>query len=148
MMQKLYTGAAISALTPLIATDAQTKAEIVQQRLMEDIRRARQLNPPGVKKELTVPSDLLVSDQDFEEFYLEDNEWDSVKSYVVGAALFWKLVHVPVDGRIIDDSPQQLLDDPIGELQYLPALRHQLTMLASREEISFSTQASEFRSTN
>jgi hypothetical protein len=88
----------------------------IQRRLAEDIKRARALNPPGKATELILPPDLKVSHREFEELFAEDS-WDSVKSYVVGAALFWKIVDppLPVEGSVDVFTSPQLLSDDIGK---------------------------------
>jgi serine/threonine protein kinase len=88
----------------------------IQRRLVEDIERARALNPPGKATELILPHGLKVSQREFEVLFAEDS-WDSVKSYVVGAALFWKIVNppVPVEGSVDVFTSPQLLSDDIGE---------------------------------
>ena len=85
---------------------------------MEDIKRARDLNPPRELRELVVPSNLQVPSREFEAFYGDDDQWNSVKSYVVGAALFWKLVKLPINdvSPIDDGSRQQSLSDEVGAL--------------------------------
>jgi serine/threonine protein kinase len=89
------------------------KAADIQKRLAEDIERVRALNPPGKATELILPLDLKVSQREFEVLFMEDS-WDSVKSYMVGAALFWKIAHPPLPVESSADvftSPQLLSDD-------------------------------------
>jgi hypothetical protein len=66
--------------------------------LMRNIQKARALNPPGTRKSLEITSDLRISSADFTIFYQEDDDWDSIKSYLVGAAIFWGLADLPILG--------------------------------------------------
>ena len=66
--------------------------------LIQNIQKARALNPPGTRKSLEITPDLRISIADFTRFYQEDDDWDSIKSYLVGAAIFWGLVDLPILG--------------------------------------------------
>lgn len=66
--------------------------------LMRNIQKARALNPSGTGKPLEITPNLRIGSEDFTRFYLEDDDWDSIKSYLVGAALFWGLADLPTLG--------------------------------------------------
>jgi hypothetical protein len=65
---------------------------------MRNIHKARKQNPPGTRKPLEITPDLKIDNAKFLKFYLEDDDWDSVKSHLVGATIFWGLADLPALG--------------------------------------------------
>lgn len=92
------------------------KAADIQSRLAEDIVRVRALNPPGKATKFDLPPNPRASQKEFEILFA-DGSWDSVKSYVVGAALFWELVHppLPIETSVDVLTSPQLPSDDVGE---------------------------------
>jgi len=114
MLQQFYIQ--VSEITPNEVEQPDLKVADIQRRLADDIERVRALNPLGKVTELIMPPDLKVSQREFEVLFAEDS-WDSVKSYIVGAALFWKIVDPPLPIESLVDvlASPQLLSDDIGE---------------------------------
>jgi hypothetical protein len=98
IMQDMYLQQSL-ATSITMAPDSQTKTgHHLRDDLMSKIQRARELNPAGTRKPLEIAPDLKSDNADFCNFYLEDDDWDSVKSYLVGAAIFWGLADLPALG--------------------------------------------------
>jgi hypothetical protein len=97
-MQDMYIQQSL-ATSITTAPDDQTKEDrYLRDDLMWKIKEARALNPPGIRKSLEITPDLRSDNAKFSNFYLEDDDWDSVKSYLVGAAIFWGLADLPALG--------------------------------------------------
>jgi hypothetical protein len=98
IMQDMYLQQSL-ATSIAIAPDGQTKTgRHLRDGLMSKIQRARGLNPAGTRKPLEITPDLKSDNAEFCNFYLEDDDWDSVKSYLVGAAIFWGVADLPALG--------------------------------------------------
>jgi hypothetical protein len=97
-MQDMYIQQSFARSIATSPDDQRYKDEDLRDELMRNIQKARTLNPPGTKKPLEITPDLKIDDAKFSKFYSEDDDWDSIKSYLVGAAIFWGLADLPALG--------------------------------------------------
>jgi hypothetical protein len=98
VMQAMYIQQSLANTTAAAPDDQLYKDQHLRDDLMRNIQKARALNPPGTRKPLEIAPDLRTSCADFARFYLEDDDWDSIKSYLVGATIFWGLADLPILG--------------------------------------------------
>jgi hypothetical protein len=94
-MQEIYIHHSFAMSMTTSADDQRHKDENLRDKLMRNIQKARTLNPPGTRKPLEITPDLKIDNAEFSRFYLQDENWDSIKSYLVGAAIFWGLADFP-----------------------------------------------------
>lgn len=115
ILEQIYTRMSCEMTGSHVQVDNAAALDAVQSKLMERIKLARAKNPPGTK-DLVVPKDLKVSQLEFETYY-SGFQWDAVKSFVVGAALFWELAQAPVDddAAVVANSPLETNANKLGK---------------------------------
>lgn len=116
ILEEVYTRMSCAMTASHVQNDNSAALDAIQSRLMERIKLAREKNPPGTK-DLVIGKELRVSEDEFEQYY-SGFQWDAVKSFVIGAALFWGLAEAPVnhDNAIEANSPLQIVSEKLGKI--------------------------------
>lgn len=98
IMQDMYIQQSFARSITTSPDDQRYKDKNLRDELMRNIQKARTLNPPGTRKPLEITPDLKIDNAEFSKFYLENDDWDSIKSYLVGATIFWGLADLSALG--------------------------------------------------